>query len=151
MTRLVGRSQHGRSGTIWSSCLSRSPTKLQIVGGSIGLSFEDCAVNSIPSGQRRPVYRSRAVLAAPVLLYLVFESWLAFGIDGRGCPQVITSVDLAPVVISLGVGVLGAGALLAAGAIRRRGDLVVLAASLGIAVVVGLLAFIGTQSAFYCM
>ena len=30
-------------------------------------------------------------------------------------------------------------------------DLVVLAASLGIAVVVGLLAFIGTQSAFYCM
>jgi thiazole synthase ThiGH ThiG subunit len=99
----------------------------------------------------RPIYRSRAVLAAPVLLYLVVEAWLALGIDGRGCPQVITSEELVPVVITLGAGVLGASTVLVAGAIRRRGDLLVLAASLGVAVVVGLLAFIGTQSAFYCM
>jgi hypothetical protein len=87
----------------------------------------------------------------PVLLYLVVAAWLALGIDGRGCPQVITSADLVPMVITLGAGFVAALAVLVAGAIRRRGDLITLAASLGIAVVVGLLAFLGTQSAFYCM
>ena len=108
-------------------------------------------MNSRTTGNRRPIYRSRAVLAAPIVLYLLLEAWLALGIDGRGCPQVITSADFVPAILTLAAGVLVAGALLAAGATRHRGDLIVLGASLGIAVVVGLLAFLFTQSAFYCM
>jgi hypothetical protein len=92
------------------------------------------------------VYRSRADLVAPSLVYLLLEAWLAPSIVGRGCPGTITFDDLIPVV-----GVIGAGALLALGTLHRRREELALGACLGVAVVVGLIAFYGAYSAFYCM
>jgi hypothetical protein len=87
-------------------------------------------VTSAPVGHRRPIYRSRTVLVAPSVVSFVLWAWLALGIAGRGCPGTITFDELIPLIITLGVGVIGAGALLALGTLHRRRDELVFGACL---------------------
>jgi hypothetical protein len=101
--------------------------------------------------ERHPVYRSRIVLAAIVVLFVIVEAWLAIGILNHGCGVAITFDEWLPVILTLGAGAIGSIVLIGLGRTQARRDLTVLGASLGIGAIAGAVSFYAAYTIFYCM